>query len=288
MPVFTPAPAAGATPPSPPPPSQAAKIAARAEGVGIGKTYGQFREWEENFLDLLNTPHGGVSVWDRMSTAERVTATKKIQDLYNGLPQLSPQTDPELAAAQRDGFKEGAGRGYDEARFETRAVWALAELAKAAALSMAGSPGAVGIEGSAALDRDCAARTAARAIREMTGIEMDAAELEGKFGLPASALQGFDAATAYCRNWFTGMGIRLAETPGGFAPMAEGGKEGSYVLFMRGGASGGHVVYGEVTPSGLRIVDDQLGRSWTSVRAAQDALGMELVTVSRIEEIVVP
>jgi hypothetical protein len=290
VPVFTPAPAAGATPPPPPPPSQAAKLAARAEGVRIGKTYGQFREWKENFLNLLKTPQVGVPfpLWDRMSVEERVKATKKIQDLYNGLPQLSPQTDPELAAAQREGFKEGAERGYDEARFETRAVWAVAELAKAVALSHAATPSAIGIEGSAGIDRDCAARTAARAIREATGIEVASTELESTFGLPTTSIQGFDTATVYCRNWFTGIGIRLAPTPGGFAPVAQGGVPGSYVLFMRGGASGGHVIYGEVTPNGLRLVDDQLGRSWTSVMSAQNALGMELVTVSRIEEIVVP
>lgn len=167
-------------------------------------------------------------------------------------------------------------------------MWAVAELAKAAALSHAATPSAIGIAGSAGLDRDCAARTAARAIREVTGIEVAPTELERAFGLPTTSMNGFDAAVAYCRNWFTGIGIRLAPTPGGFAPVAQGGVPGSYVLFMKGGASGGHVIYGEVTPSGLRIVDDQLGRSWTSVMSAQNALGMQLVTVNRIEGIVVP
>jgi RHS repeat-associated protein len=138
---------------------------------------------------------------------------------------------------------------------------------------------------------DCAACTAARAIRESTGIEVEAAELVRKYGLPSKTIISFTTALNYAKNYLTRIGIRLAEKPRGFAPIAEGGTEGMYAIFLEGGKSGGHVVFGRVTKSGLEVIDDQLGgagRTWSSIESAERALGMKAKAAYRIESVTPP
>ncbi|WP_434445322.1 hypothetical protein [Lentzea sp. E54] len=225
-----------------------------------------------------------------MSQAEKIDAIRRIQDEYNALPRLLRAVSPQHESAQRRGFEEGAAHGYESTRFIARALWAIAELAKMAALGAVAEPTIVGFGSSGQiLARDCAPRTAARVIQEMTGVEVPADYLLRAFGIPPATIDGYKAAVAYTRNWFASVGIRLSPRPGGFHPVAEGGVPGRYVIFMMERSGGdGHVVFGEVTAAGVRIVDDQLGRTWTSLTSAQNALGMEATTVSRVEEVVIP
>lgn len=57
---------------------------------------------------------------------------------------------------------------------------------------------------------------------------------------------------------------------------------------MKGGSTGGHVVYGEVTATGVKVIDNQIGSVWTSLQAAQNKLGMEATGAFRVESVTVP
>ena len=55
---------------------------------------------------------------------------------------------------------------------------------------------------------------------------------------------------------------------------------------MKGGASGGHVVFASVRADGtMLIVDGQIGVTWTSLVSAQNQLGMQASGAFRIESI---
>jgi hypothetical protein len=60
------------------------------------------------------------------------------------------------------------------------------------------------------------------------------------------------------------------------------------VIFMKGGATGGHVVYGEVTATGVKVIDNQIGSVWASLEAAQGKLGMQATAAYRVESVTVP
>jgi hypothetical protein len=168
-----------------------------------------------------------------------------------------------------------------------RAVWAAAQLLLVAIAH--GEPATPLAIGSFGKMEDCTSHVAARLMQEMTGTEVPAEYLLRTFGLPRSVRSepgAFKIATAYARKWFAGVGVRLAESPGGFR---EGGPVGRYVLFM-GDDTKGHVVFGEVAEAGLRIIDDQGGtRIWNSVWAAERGVGgLELQSVWRVERVEVP
>jgi hypothetical protein len=84
------------------------------------------------------------------------------------------------------------------------------------------------------------------------------------------------------------LGIELAPIGGGFATIQQGGKVGTYVVFMRGGPTGGHVVFGEVTSAGVTLFDAQLGRMFGCVVEAQNALGMTVGKAFLIKSVTVP
>jgi RHS repeat-associated protein len=151
----------------------------------------------------------------------------------------------------------------------------------AGGLGTAPKMGTIGICGSG----DCTAFTASRAIRDIRGIEIDAAELVSKYGLPKKVITSFKDAVTSAKHYFTKLGIELSPKPGGFTTVAQGGIEGSYVIFLEGGAEGGHVIYGQVSKSGLGVIDDQLGRSWSSVEAAANSLGLKPGSAYRIDNI---
>jgi len=132
---------------------------------------------------------------------------------------------------------------------------------------------------------DCAAQTAARAIQEITGEEISAADLVREHGLPTKVISGFKDAVAEAKHYFSRVGLELSPKPGGFASVSEGGTEGSYVIFLKGGEEGGHVVYGQVIESVIRVVDDQLGKVWSSLEAVQKDLGLAARSAYRITEI---
>ena len=230
---------------------------------------------------------GGKSLWDSSSVKIRAEVLAKVQAEHDKLPALPVASSVEIAAAMRAGFAEGAKAGYEADLFMNRAVWVACELAKAAVVARASVP-TVGIGGFADKFSDCAAQTASRAILEMTGAQVDAAYLVRAFGLPRTSLGSVEAAIAYARNWFEMVGLRLAAKPGGLAPVAQGGTAGRYVVFFEGGSRGGHVVFADLTPDGIRIIDNQLGSVWGSLADAQRALGMRATTVSRIEAIELP
>jgi hypothetical protein len=103
--------------------------------------------------------------------------------------------------------------------------------------------------------------------------------------LPRVSISGYDAAVAYARNWFEGIGIKLAPRPGGFYA---GGTNGRYVIFLKGGAAGGHVVYSKVTAAGVKVIDNQIGSVWASLEAAQGKRGMQATAAYRVESVTVP
>lgn len=59
-------------------------------------------------------------------------------------------------------------------------------------------------------------------------------------------------------------------------------------MFFSGGSTGGHVAYGEVTPTGGRVVDNQLGVALDSLAAAETQLGMEARHAYRVESVTIP
>jgi hypothetical protein len=280
----TPAPAAGVTAPSSPVPGTPA--AARAAGRRIGEAHGEYRAWSKEFLGLLNDRHAGVSAWERMSTAERTAAAKKITDTYNALPKLPKGRTPEEDAALQQGFAEGAEAGYRADLFMNRAVWVAAQLLLVAIAH--GEPAEPLAIGSFGKMEDCTSHVAARLMLEVAEAEVPAEFLLRTFGLPRKVRSepgAFELASAYARRWFEGVGVRFAEEPGGFRG---GGTLGRYVLVM-GNDGEGHVVFGEVTQAGLRIVDDQGGtRIWNSVDAAQRAVGLKVRKAWRVERVEVP
>ncbi|MGP3954041.1 hypothetical protein [Streptomyces sp. 7N604] len=253
----------------------------------------------EDFCDLFLKPRpelAGVVLWDRMDKDQRLAKIAIVQDAYTKLPPLPTATNPVMAAAVREGFSQGANATYENERFKTRALWVAAELAKAAIFALAAGPvggGAVVVRGigSAFTTRfsDCAAQTASRAVLEITGAEVEAAAFVRRFGLPRETISNYAAAEAYARNWFDQVGIKLVPNPGGFQPTVYGGVDGHYVVFMRGGATDGHVVYGRITGNTVLIIDQQLvGRTWDSVMTAERVLKMQLAAAYRIDKVVVP
>ncbi len=250
----------------------------------VGVVHGEFSAWGESFFGMFDIQWMGVSSWDRFPANERLRTIALVQSNFDSLPRLPPSTSQEMATALRQGFKEGSKVGYEAARFMARAVWALGELAKAAVTARAAAPSAIAVGGF----RDCAAQTASRAILEMTGVEVSAGHLVRTFGLPRSVLSKYDDAVSFARNYFEALGIKLAARSGGFVEIARGGVPGRYAIFLKGGREGGHVIFGEVSSSGIRVIDDQLQKSWTTLAAAERALGMEATSAYRIESIVVP
>jgi hypothetical protein len=127
----TPAPAPGVFPPSPPVPGSIE--AARRAGRLVGEAYGEFAAWEKAFTDMFAaaTFTGGIRPWDRLPAERRMEVILKVQRAYESLPKLPPSTSMEMARALRQGFEQGASIRYEAARFMTRAVWVVCELAKA-------------------------------------------------------------------------------------------------------------------------------------------------------------
>jgi hypothetical protein len=285
--------------PQVPTPTQAKAAAKAAEarelGKRVGVAYGEFRADADKFLMVLfETPKtGGVPLWDRMSPEERLRSIAGIRREFDALPKLPVAPDLATAAALREGFLEGAKSGFEIERFKLRAVWVACELAQIWAIGRAASPRAVAI---GAFDSsklsDCAAHTAARAIREMNGAEIDAGWLARTFGLPRVAISNLRDAMSYALNWFEGVGIKLAPKPVDFHYASQRGVPQGvidrYVVFFKGGKDGGHVAYGEITANGTRIIDNQAGLMWTNVVSAQNALQMEITAGFRIESVTVP
>jgi len=291
-PNWQPAPAPGASRPQPlPPAAEAARLAdeaARREAEKVGREYGRLKaDLEENIKTTFETPFmGGITLWDRMTDDERRKRMTNIQNELARLPKLPTATSLSMVAAVRTGFSEGADAAYETRKFEFRAVFVACELAKLAILNKASTPSLTAV-GAASTSRfsDCAAQTAARITQEMTGVETSAEFLVRAFGLPRTSISGYDAAVAYALNWFEGVGIKLSPKPAYFNPQVPPGK---FVIFLKGGGSGGHVVYGEVSAGGIKVIDHQIGTVWSSLEAAQAKLGMQATAAYRVEAVVIP
>jgi RHS repeat-associated protein len=263
--------------------------AALKEGEGVGKTFGEFFSWVDNLESMLKTPvepGGNRSAFSNMSPSDKASLSALIDQKYASLPQLRTSTDPNISNALQIGFREGAGQGYQQAVFEQRAAFFSLELLKQFVLhSAASAPTSSIVVGGKS---DCAACTASRAIREMLGADVPAESLARNFGLPRAAITNYNDAVSFAKNYFTALGFKLSARPGGFLEVAKGGVEGSYAIFLEGGSSGGHVVFGKVTSTGLQIFDDQLGKSWSSLEAATRDLGMTARSAYLIESITLP
>jgi hypothetical protein len=280
----TPAPAPGASPPAPPVPGSIQ--ADFTTGMDIGRAHGRFLADADQFMSTLKADHGGVSLWERMTQAERDAAVARIQRDYRNLPRLPKGVDAVHDKALRGGFALTARNTYDTERWLTKAVLVGFELLKGAIIGAAAAPPAVGI-GAVNNERwsDCAAQTASLALRNAGRAEIDPALLRANFGLPRVALSYKDAE-AFAKNWFTQLGLALSPTNA--VQDVERGRAaaGDYVLFMKGGASGGHVVFASVRADGtMLIVDGQIGVTWTSLVSAQNQLGMQASGAFRIESI---
>ncbi|MFF2079123.1 hypothetical protein ACFVXG_30765 [Kitasatospora sp. NPDC058162] len=291
-----PAPAAGVSPPSPLPPEAEAL---RRAAVPVGAAYAKFEVLSEDFCDMFLKPlplTSGVVLWDRLDKDDRLAKIAIVQNAYTRLPPLPTAANPTQAVAVRQGFSQGANATYENERFKSRALWVAAELAKIAIFTLAASPvgaGAVSVTGIGSAFtvkwRDCAAQTTARVVLEMTGVEVDAAVFVRRFGLPRETIGSFKTAVDYSLHWFEQVGIKLSPKPVEFRAVANGGVDGHYVIFMRGGSTGGHVVYGRVNGNALAIIDNQLGgRTWDSVMSAERVLQMQVAASYRIENLPVP
>jgi hypothetical protein len=289
---FNPAPAPGATPRQPYPP---AVEAARREGERIGQIYGRFKaDVEQGFLKNFEPrPElAGVVLWDRMGPDDRRQLLANYSRKVQALPKLPVAPNRAEAAALREGFLSGSSRAYESRRFEYWAVYVACELAQQLVLIVAtgGTGPVVRSIGAAAETKfsDCAAHTASRVILEATGIEVSAPELFRAFGLPRQAISKLADAIAYAKNYFTKLGIVLRPTP---VPLERGISltrypPGRYVIFMEG--IDGHVVYGEIAKDSITIIDDQIGKRWSSITAAQYDLQMRVRVAYLIEQVTPP
>ena len=58
-----------------------------------------------------------MSVWDRITAAEKGRWAKAVQDEFAKLPLLPQVDEPELVAAQEEGFQAGLESGYSDVKF---------------------------------------------------------------------------------------------------------------------------------------------------------------------------
>jgi hypothetical protein len=113
---FTPAPAGPVDIPSPPVPGSPAEVKLKAQK--IGEQWGTALADKDIFLDNLQTKIGGRrSVWETLTPAQKEIQAKRFQDDFALLPRLPQLDQPELVAAQDDGFEAGVTIGYSLEKF---------------------------------------------------------------------------------------------------------------------------------------------------------------------------
>jgi hypothetical protein len=285
VPVSTPAPAPGAS--APPPPVPGSVAADFATGMAIGRVHGAFLADADRFMSTLKAEHDGASLWEIMTPAERADAVERIQREFLNLPQLPKGVDAAHDKALHDGYNQTAGNTYSAERWVNKAVAVGFELLQNAIIGAAAAPTTVGI-GAVSSERwsDCAAQTASLAIESATGNPaIEASMLRANFGLPRVATS-YSEAVSYAKNWFTALGITLSPT-NAIQDIERGrAAAGDYVMFMRGGQSGGHVVFVSVKADGLMVIrDGQIGLQWPNLMLAQNSLGMQASGAFRIESI---
>jgi hypothetical protein len=296
--VPTPAPAPGAQPPPPPVPGSI--DADFATGLAIGRAHGKFLADADQFMATLKADQGGVSLWERMTPDERARAVERIRSEHRNLPKLPKGVDAAHDKALHDGFARGARNTYEAEQWLNRAVVIGFELLKGAIIGAAASPTPVGI---GAVDNarwsDCAAQTASLALRNLPENPqfIEPALLRANFGLPRVALS-YDQAVAFAKNWFTALGLRLSPKNAIQEVERNRAVAGDYVLFMRGGQSGGHVVFLTVNADGTMLIQDgqlpvlidgvQHPSAWTTLVGAQNALRMQASGAFMIEPLATP
>lgn len=112
----TPAPAPGASPPPPPVPNTAAAV--KQDAVKVGMAWGSLLGEYDVALSTLKEKRLGVSVWDRMTDAEKEKWGNDAKKQFDTLPTLTAPGRPEMVAAQDEGFEMGVVHGYSLAKFE--------------------------------------------------------------------------------------------------------------------------------------------------------------------------
>ena len=133
---------------------------------------------------------------------------------------------------------------------------------------------------------DCAACTASRIFKEV-GIETSPLEVQARAGLPQTATT-YAARVQNTVSYFNSLGIKFADGPATFRAVEQGGVKGNYVLFNPAGDVGGHVVFGEVTDAGIKIIDEQRGLRWEgpdALRQASKYYGSEFSKSIRVESV---
>jgi hypothetical protein len=128
---------------------------------------------------------------------------------------------------------------------------------------------------------DCAALTAARIIRTAAGgavsakdVAADAQLLVKRWALPGKAYE-FNVAKQYALDYFLQLGIELEAKPSDITNEKKLA-EGSYAVFFQGGSLGGHVLFGRFARAeGLKLIDDQTGKTFAGYMAAQSGLSMQ-------------
>jgi hypothetical protein len=114
---FSPAPAAGVTPPSPPVPGSPED--ARAEALRVGAGYGTLMADIEAGLGVVMKKWAGRSTWDTMKPEEKNDWVNKAAQRFAQLPTLQTSDKPEFVAAQDEGFRTGFISSYDLGRATT-------------------------------------------------------------------------------------------------------------------------------------------------------------------------
>ncbi len=288
-PPSSPAPAPGASARQPPPPQLES---ARLEGEKLGRLYGAFEAKVQLFDDLFGKKWGGVTVWDRTPDADKKSILGRLVQDIAALPKLPAMSSRPEAMALREGFFSGASRAYITARVEYWAVKIASELAidlVLAAATMGAAPVVRTISAaSAETFADCAARTASRVFLEAAGADVPAASIFRSFGLPRSSISSMKDAISYAKNYFTKLGITLRPNPVALEAGVSASRypAGRYVIFMEG--ADGHVVYGEIAGDSMTVIDDQIGKRWTSLMEAQNALRMRVSVAYLVDSVVPP
>ncbi|WP_433654738.1 hypothetical protein ACQPW1_28540 [Nocardia sp. CA-128927] len=272
----------------PPPPVPGSLDAARQAGRKIGVAYGEFDSAVEEFMSRVNY-HGAWgayrSEWEKEKPERKLKVLLEMQHEYDALPKLPPTTSLAMAKALREGFREGAKNGYEAARFEALVVWVFCEFAKDYALARAAVPSVHHIGAAASSARDCTAHTASRAILEMTGVEVSPEKLVARFGIPTESVDtGYRVAVAYARSWFERLGFRLSDLLD-FEQAIRRRAVGRYAVFFQGK---GHVVFGEITATEVRLIDDQSKVVYRSVIEAQNGTGYQIGGAYKIESVAIP
>ena len=255
------------------------------QGLPVGAQYGELRFAFEKTLQMITRPvepGGERSASSNWTDAQWAQFFSEWNRKFEALPKLTLSADPAIARGQESGFRQGIIGAYEETSSADTLVQITGEAAKAVVIARAaGGPSPVAIGGARAGFNDCAALTAARIIRVITGSDVTAEELIAKFYLPGVNTK-FNVAKQYALDYFKRVGVELAASPTDLTNVGRAA-EGSYAVFFKtAGGEGGHVIYGRVAGGTLTLLDEQSGQTFNSIISAQNSLNGRFAGAFRV------